>query len=252
MNKRCKLLGLLTISYSLLALVGVAVNGCNIRLTSADLSSTVAPNVQEHSFEFLIDKQLDIRMPHDPCPKGMVLIDRKNAFFCIDQFEFPNQAGVYPVAALTAYEAVDLCKSVGKRLCEYSEWKQACVGREGFLYSYGRAHKNYCNDHATGYIQPNWGLMYPLSGWKPYAKGLYKGVLNGSEPQCKSDEGVYELLGNVREWTHDAHAPYKYVVPAGYWFGTMQGLPTCNFAIREHSPGFASYEFGARCCLDAQ
>ena len=230
----------------LFCVMGVVWGG-NIGCGSPTLASDSPTPIQEHPIEFLADKQIDIHIP-SKCPVGMVMIDRKDHSYCIDQYEFPNQAGVCPVAALTAYEAVNLCASVGKRICEYNEWHQACLGKEHFLYSYGPVHRDYCNDHALGYIQPQWYRMFPLWSWKLYAKGLYRGVPSGSEPLCKSDEGVYEMLGNVREWTHDPNSMYGYVVPSGYWFGTMQGLPTCNFRIQEHAPGFASYEFGTRCC----
>lgn len=248
MNKRWILLSILAIASIIMLVLGAAINGCS----SPILSSDVVPDIREHSFEFLASKQLDIRLPHDHCPKGMVLIDRKDAFYCVDQYEWPNQAGAYPVAAITAYEAERLCRSVGKRLCSIAEWRTACFGKEEFAYSYGPIHKDYCNDHAIGYIQPRWELMYPLSRWRVYAKGLYKGVPNGSEPFCKSDEGVYELIGNTREWIRNPGGMGGYGIAGGYWFGTMQGLPTCLSSITNHSPGFASYEFGARCCLDAQ
>ena len=40
---------------------------------------------------------------------------------CIDQFEFPNIPCVYPVTWVRANEAVQLCRAVGKRLCDAHE-----------------------------------------------------------------------------------------------------------------------------------
>ncbi len=52
----------------------------------------------------------------------------EEAKVCIDQFEFPNVPCEYPVVWTRASEAVDICASVGKRICDAHEWEGACAG----------------------------------------------------------------------------------------------------------------------------
>jgi formylglycine-generating enzyme len=200
-------------------------------------------------------QQLATIVIQSSCPADMVYIERQNHAYCIDKYEWPNIVGEYPTAAINAYEATNLCSSVGKRICEYNEWYNACVGKENFRYSYGQHHiRGYCNDEKTGWVKPRWELM-GTPGWKTYAHTLYKGDIIGAHPNCKSDEGVYDMLGNVREWTRSPGTRYGYTVAASYWYGDMQTDPnlhlSCKYKIVNHSQSFSSYEFGARCCKDS-
>lgn len=52
----------------------------------------------------------------------------EDAKACIDQFEFPNIPCEYPVVWVKAVEAADICKAVGKRICDAHEWEGACAG----------------------------------------------------------------------------------------------------------------------------
>ncbi len=47
---------------------------------------------------------------------------------CIDQFEFPDIPCVYPVVWVRAREAAEICRAMGKRLCDAHEWEGACAG----------------------------------------------------------------------------------------------------------------------------
>jgi sulfatase modifying factor 1 len=192
---------------------------------------------------------------YKPCNDDMVYIERDKQKFCIDRYEFPNKQGEYPISAIDAHQAESLCESVDKRICSYGEWYQACVGKENLRFSYGGSHKDYCNDNKTGWVHPKWELMGSPE-WKGYAKTLYKGEPSGGRQRCKSDEGVFDLLGNVREWVKDPSAPYGYVIPGSYWYGDMQTDPnihlSCKYVIRNHAASFGSYEFGARCCRDVK
>lgn len=47
---------------------------------------------------------------------------------CIDQYEFPNIPCEYPLVWVRSSEAVQICKVMGKRLCDAHEWEGACAG----------------------------------------------------------------------------------------------------------------------------
>ena len=51
-----------------------------------------------------------------------------DARVCIDQLEFPNVPCEYPVVQVRAREASQLCRAIGKRLCDAHEWEGACAG----------------------------------------------------------------------------------------------------------------------------
>lgn len=188
--------------------------------------------------------------PAKQCPSGMVRVDKGN--FCIDQYEWPNQEGALPDFALTAYQAEAFCKSVGKRLCTHDEWVSACLGPDNLSYGYAaQRDPNRCNDNADHYIPVDWSRMSNPVEWKKYAKTLYKGVPSGSKAGCYTDEGsgrVYDMIGNVREWVTNPHGNGGYDFESSYWYGTMMGPLGCGFIVPNHSPGFASYEVGTRCC----
>jgi hypothetical protein len=52
----------------------------------------------------------------------------EDAKACIDQFEFPDIPCAYPVVWVKAREAAEICRSIGKRLCDAHEWEGACAG----------------------------------------------------------------------------------------------------------------------------
>jgi hypothetical protein len=225
-----------------------------ILLLSACHNDTIQdqPISIDHDIELSVQPQeAEYRKPPS-CPVGMILISDEHHTFCIDQYEFPNQLGVNPPIALSAYDAEALVKQVGKRLCTYEEWHRACVGKHNWRYSYGSVYQaGRCNDNKTGWVNPHWELMFSPQ-WHDWTMHLYKGEPDGSRPNCVSDEGVEEMIGNVREWVRDPKGMGGYSIPSGYWYGTTAGAPTCDYVIRNHSPSFRSYEFGARACMNAE
>lgn len=55
--------------------------------------------------------------------------DVSKATFCMDQFEFPNIPCEYPLVWTKANEADQICKAMGKRLCDADEWEGGCAGK---------------------------------------------------------------------------------------------------------------------------
>ena len=131
--------------------------------------------------------------------------ERKPMHFCIDRYEYPNKRGQYPLIFVSWYEARDMCKEQGKRLCNEDEWTFACEGEEGRPYPYG-----------NGYTRDA-RICVTDQQWKPYneksmiprdgdAAGnemdrLWKGKRSGQQKRCRSVLGVYDMTGNIDEWT---------------------------------------------------
>ena len=187
------------------------------------------------------------------CPNDSVQIGT----FCIDKFEAPNREGALPIAYQDAIDAQLWCEARSKRLCTEREWVRACKGKKKKRFSYGARHKrDVCNDGAR-WRSPEWALLgaFPKLRGLGEAARLYHAVPSGSMPRCKSDEGVFDMLGNVAEWTSRDQVNkvgYEHVVRGCYWAGCFkEPEPNCDFRNGVHPSGFRSYEFGFRCCMDA-
>ena len=150
-----------------------------------------------------------------------------------------SRPGVLPWARVTYNEASAVCVSVGKRLCTSDEWQAACEGGAFYSYPYGNTYEgSTCNgvDHDG------------IPG------GLDDDVLlpTGSLGQCLSTDGVFDLSGNVREWTDDQTAETPagdpiYVVRGGEYQTPAPGL-TCAFTMSQALGTVVLPSVGFRCC----
>jgi eukaryotic-like serine/threonine-protein kinase len=189
-------------------------------------------------------KAVKVKAEKEICPDGMVHIPRGlvktkkseeqkgNTLtfleeFCIDQYEYPNKKGESPSINITWYEAEEYCKKEDKRLCSGEEWEKACAGKEWLKYSYGNT-----------FIPERCG-----QGGEP------KTVLDnsGTFPQCKSEYGVYDMIGGAWEWTSDP-SNTTYVKRGGY-INAVADEANC-FSRAPQPPKSAGIHDGFRCCKD--
>ena len=165
----------------------------------------------------------------------------------MDQFEFPNRKNSNPWIFVNFNESEELCKQQGKRLCSEDEWTFACEGEEAKPYPYG-----YDRDQNACVIDRPW-LAYHPSGLRPRDQAfveldrLWQGEPSGSMPRCKSDFGVYDLTGNVDEWTTKVRpeGKYKSILKGGYW---SRVRTRCRPSTRSHNENHIFYQQGFRCC----
>ncbi len=178
--------------------------------------------------------------------------ERKPMKFCIDRYEYPNKRGQYPLIFVSWYEARDMCKEQGKRLCNEDEWTFACEGEEGRPYPYGdgytRSAKTCITDQQwTPYNEKS---MIPRDG---DAAGnemdrLWKGKRSGRQKRCRSVFGVYDMTGNIDEWTRTTRSHgLKSILKGGYW-GPVR--TRCRPSTRSHDENHTFYQQGFRCCTD--
>jgi formylglycine-generating enzyme required for sulfatase activity len=202
---------------------------------------------------------------HAPeCPEDMVRIaiapgaalgDMPPEGFCIDRYEAPNVRGELPFSLQTAYDGESWCAVRGKRLCTQDEWVRACEGSGGRRFPYGSEHRaSACNDDRL-WIEVQWKALakWPAPEATEEATRLYQADMSGARVACVSEDGVYDLTGNVAEWVRRSgpspRPGFDHVLKGCYWAGCYhEPQPNCTFANRAHASSFRTYEAGFRCC----
>jgi formylglycine-generating enzyme len=170
--------------------------------------------------------------------------------FCIDRFEYPNRKGENPIVMASWYEARDTCQAEGKRLCKEDEWTFACEGEEAMPYATG-----YLRDADACVVDRPWKAFdeAALAGRttdraRAEIDRLWQGAESGAHPLCKSAFGVFDLTGNIDEWTRSAAAEGRpSVMKGGYW-GPVRAR--CRPATKAHGEEHTMYQQGFRCCAD--
>jgi sulfatase modifying factor 1 len=170
--------------------------------------------------------------------------------FCMDTYEWPNEAGATPLVFIDWYSAKKTCEAAGKRLCTEEEWTFACEGEEGLPYPYGyERDATVCNiDHK--WIAPDVdALQNPAKRGEELLR-LWQGVPSGTMERCVSPFGVHDMTGNVDEWTSSTRkSGYRSILKGGYWSVVRT---RCRPSTRIHNETFAFYQQGMRCCSDVK
>ena len=171
--------------------------------------------------------------------------------YCIDRHEWPNRIGENPLVYVDWHEAKALCQGAGKRLCRRSEWMLACEGPKRLPYPWGYARQpSPCNiDRAS--IPFDIPAMLDDETRESELARLWQADRIGTHPDCVSAYGVYDMAGNVDEWTDDEaddpHTKHPSTLNGGYW-GPVRD--TCRLTTTSHGPTFKFYQVGFRCCSD--
>jgi hypothetical protein len=144
-------------------------------------------------------------VPEMECPEGMAFIDQCGGF-CIDKYEAHDAGGgvagsapgTRPWVDINWHDAKAACEAVGKRLCKDFEWMAAC-NLDGDKYFLTEEEEN-----------ETYGC---------HTKGSIGSDETGFRANCRSAEGVFDMIGNVFEWT-DAQ------VPSDTWGGSSEPVGT--------------------------
>ncbi len=165
--------------------------------------------------------------PTGRCPEGMEYIKVGGAEFCIDRYEWPNKKGRKPLSYISLYQAIDSCFVQEKRLCTSDEWSLACGGVYSWKYAYGDTYEPHaCNTRDTS-VNPS-----------------------GSCPECRGYFGVFDMSGNLAEWTNTRSNKNKefYNVMGGFWESGPQS--NCFDPRYSYYPQNRHNPVGFRCCKD--
>jgi len=212
-----------------------------------------------------------------PCPAQMVEIDGR---FCIDRAEAALEewdgdgwvtaspyetVGSRRVRAVVAWSAVPqgyisgdeaeaACLEAGKRLCTSDEWIRACEGSEGRTWPYGDTHiEGACNDDYEG--------GHPLIDYFGTSEGIWDSAhmndpgINqqagtvapgGAFAACESEDGVFDLHGNLHEWVADGSGVFR----GGFYADASINGDGCGYRTTAHSRSYHDYSTGFRCSQD--
>ena len=188
-----------------------------------------------------------------PKPDGSHMIGAKTATgaFFIDPYEATltqdgkavSVPGVEPALASWT-EAEAACKKAGKRLCTEEEWTAACTGTPPV-----DENKNgqFADDNVEGNMYP-YGSFYEV-GLCRDQEDKYKGKAGktGSMEKCRTPSGIFDLAGNIGEWTGGTKET------AGLMGGHNSSgeRAACNQRSASFGIGNRNMTTGFRCCADS-
>lgn len=184
--------------------------------------------------------------PLDEITESMVNIKdplHPDSQFWIDKYEYPNESGVKPQAYTSLSQAIEMCDESGKRLCTAYEWRRSCLGKDNNRYSYG---ENFQRDrcHTAGRLP---------SGHSSLMDPAELIIESGSRSGCRSDEGVYDMVGNLEEWVLDDWRGANGMLEGGAWY-THTSYADCSGRY-SRQPDYRIptdrrvFSAGFRCCI---
>lgn len=181
-------------------------------------------NVMERRSEYY---EIETARSSTVCPKGMEEIRVGGMGFCIDRYEWPNRRGALPSSYVSFYQATDSCFSAEKRLCTAEEWSIACAGPYSWKYPYG-------------------------SNYEPHACGTQDTMVvpSGSRPECRGYFGIFDMSGNLLEWTSTRSVENSnfYYTIGGFWESGSKSA--CHNKRYSYYPQNRHNPVGFRCCSD--
>lgn len=198
------------------------------------------------------------------CDSGMVRVETADGALCVHQYEVSVQLkefregmirqfihqpdllklvsapGQYP-SIVSWNEAAHLCRHNGYRLCTSKEWEDICdgvPGEGGGKFSVIENPSEYVPG-ACVFTHTQHGGMVPLQR-------------TGTKPWCVTPSGVYDLLGNVWEWTNPEVPPKdgRPVTDKRGGAHYSRGLSSCTYpSVGTHGPDWLG-SVGFRCCTE--
>ena len=181
----------------------------------------------------------------------------------IDVFEYPNRRGETPLLASSWFEAARLCAARGRRLCDPSEWVNACRGEEL---------RSFSSVDDLSQLPALYGRRFCNTEGSEVAGGESDDLaVSGSFPNCFSSFGVYDMTGNAGEWLQNINAFGERVgkftqgnvvtnfpcdgissdfepLPVDFDIDSQAAIDSLNLVLYQ---SYQNADNGFRCCRDA-
>jgi hypothetical protein len=165
-------------------------------------------------------------------PEGKVSIPQVGAqrvpAFSIDRYEYPNRIDATPKTGVTPLEARELCAKQGKQVCGSAQWLRACMGDNDWKFPYGKT-------YVSGICATSFD-----------ADAQSRPLPSGRFSRCRTADGVYDMSGNVAEWTESDQDEKVF---GGDWL-SVTSVPDLSVSCRARTlPQEVSPDrMGFRCC----
>jgi formylglycine-generating enzyme required for sulfatase activity len=183
-------------------------------------------------------------------------------------FREPDKNAQHPINCVDWDMAERYCKSVSGRLPTEAEWEFAARGPDGRPYPWGDAKPGPGQLNACGTECVAWGKAHGIKLEPMYAAddGYETTAPVGSFAGGRSRYGLWDVVGNVWEWTADWHAKYGKelehdpkgpasgkgrVIRGGSWNGEQASWVRPTFRYMD-DPAKRSAGIGFRCAADVQ
>ncbi len=167
-----------------------------------------------------------------------------------------SEKGKVPQAHISRDEAELACVNAGKRLCTDDEWIGVCKGKKPTQYPYGNERVDgACNDRGVsgfnllfgpGNNTPPEPSAYNVENMNDPRLNQVEGSLakSGAFPKCKTGLKVYDMVGNLHEWTSAVEGTFR----GGYYLDTSINGAGCDYRTTAHDRKYHDYSTGFRCC----
>ena len=189
--------------------------------------------------------------PARPCPSDMALVDASASSaspaprrFCVDKYEaslaevladgterpYPHylpvdghvvravsQAHVFPQGYISEVQAQDACGASGKHLCQYEEWKTACMGPSHTTFPYGDVRRaGACHDAGKSAVVAVFGAK-AVAASVPYptAPAVSATPAAPAAPPRKAEKRAHVTKGRAAKVTHPRASSAKSTPKAG-------------------------------------
>ncbi len=139
---------------------------------------------------------------------------------------YPLGKADHPVVYVSHEDALEYCKWKGKRLATVEEWERAARGSDGLIYPFGSSFSRGICNTAESNIKDT--------------SQVHK------HKQCVSPYGIYDMAGNVWEWTSSIENG-KYILKGGSFKDGADKAVT--YANRKENGSKMDKNIGFRCVL---